>query len=165
MGRYSMVYSDTWTDGAFQEASDAEKLAFIYAITSPMGNQAGFYRLPPSYVGLSLGKEKDEALGILSSLSKRNLIRYDAKTETVLIPNYLKYNTAKSMNQYKGLNSCIRALPLSDLHIEFFHSLCRHCPDAVGYLDQKILTYVKAHFKNDGSAKGALIEAVLNIHT
>jgi len=165
MGRYSTVYSDLWTDEGFLNLGDKEKLAFIYAMTSPLGNQAGFYKLPPSYAGLALKTDDKETIEILTSLSAKQMIRYDKKTETILVPNYLKFNPAKSVNQYKGLNSCIKPLALSGLHVDFIHSVGKYCPDAIHYLDPKIVAYVKVHFKDDGSAKGALIGALLNIYS
>jgi hypothetical protein len=56
MDRYSNVHTRMWYAKDFKELDDEEKLLFIYLITSPHSNSAGYYRLPLGYVSSDLGK-------------------------------------------------------------------------------------------------------------
>ena len=45
------------------------------------------------------------------------------------MPNYLKYNVAKSPQQFKAMNSAIRTLSWSELFVEWMYYVLRYCGD------------------------------------
>ena len=66
-------------------------IIYFYILTNPSTNQAGFYRLVKDDVEYVLGKK-----GKAELLKGTPLYKYDEVNEVVWIPNYLKYNFAKS---------------------------------------------------------------------
>ena len=52
--RYVKVCPKFWTDDKVQPLSDDARLLFLYLMTSPHSNMAGFYWLPLGYIAEDL---------------------------------------------------------------------------------------------------------------
>jgi hypothetical protein len=163
MSRYSNIYSDIWLDDKFIALPDSEKLLFVYALTSPIGTYAGFYREPPEYIAGAIKKTREETLELLASLDKKNLVKYDTANNLLLIPNYLKYNTPKNQMQYKGINRTVDKLPLSELHIEFLYRLNKYAPESLEHISMKIKDYVRIKCEDSKDPHKAILFSKLKI--
>lgn len=163
MDRYANVHSDIWLDDKFIALPDSEKLLFLYALTSPIGNYAGFYREPIAYISSAIKKSREETLELLSSLDKNNIVKYDEDNSLVLVPNYLKYNTPHSASQLKGISRGISNLPLSELHTEFLFRLNKYAPFGIEYIPDRIKLYVKCKCEDDKEHKDPRKTVLLSI--
>lgn len=121
MGRFTIIDSSIWTDREFEQLDFDGKLLYFYVLSSPIGNMAGYYRLPIKQIvcDLEIPKERIEP----NLLSQKKLWKYDEKTSQILLPNYLKYNRIGGANQLKAINSSIRTLSFCELHIDFMKAL------------------------------------------
>ena len=138
MSRYSLITTDTWYDQEFLELSDTEKLVWFYLLTSPLSNQAGFFKLPPKYLRVALGEKAEAAL-----IQPSKLYKYDLATEQVLLLNYLKYNTAKSPQQLSGVRRDLRGLQPCPLFGDFILRAQRWCGEKVlEYMDKSFMTQI-----------------------
>ena len=137
MSRYSNITNEIWRDKEVRQLDPEQKLLYLYLLTSPQCNSAGLYRLSPDDV------THDLAEGYAQHLTEEiKLWRYDVESETVFLPNYLKYNTAKTALQYKGLNSSVRTLSWNPLIVHWLYAVNRYCGQkAFEYIEPSILRY------------------------
>lgn len=137
MSRRVWIDTGLWDD--LGEASNHAKLLWFYLLTSPLSNQAGFYKLNLRYLAIDLGSEFKDLL-----LEPTDLYIYDKDTELVLIPNYLKYNVAKSPQQLRGVANSVRSNSMCPLWVDYMFALNKYCgKDSLTYYDERILKQVK----------------------
>ena len=103
-------------------------MLFVYLLTSPHSNSAGYYRLPLLYASHDLGKGSERVSEGLRNLSERGFIAYDEGLEVVLIRNFLKYNQIQNQNQAKGTAKVASSMPDGPLLLEFLE-----CVEAFAY--------------------------------
>lgn len=138
MSRYTNISTDIWKDPDFRVMPYDAKLLYIYLLTSSDSNIAGMYRLPEEDIERNVGKS-----ALTEFRNGQKFWKYDKRTETILIPNYLKYNTVRSAPQFKALNNAIRSLSWSDLFVDWTYYVIRYCGDnALAYIEKTILRYV-----------------------
>ena len=71
-GRYIKVVTKIWTDEKVRKLSDQGQKLFIYILTSPHSNMAGYYRLPKPYIHYDLkwsAKQLDKPFNKLLNIS------------------------------------------------------------------------------------------------
>ncbi len=136
MDRYSNVHTRMWYAKDFKALDDEDKLLFIYLITSPHSNSAGYYRLPLGYAAHDLGKSSERVSKGFRSLSESGFIAYDEDSEVVLVRNYLRYNPIQNINQAKGTARVASAVPDSPLLGRFLTCVEEHAPQHMGYFEE-----------------------------
>lgn len=120
--RYSALVDDRWRDEAFQSLDIYGRDMYYYLLSPPSGgNLAGLYRLLEQDVDRELG---EGACRLLYADTK--LWKYDSKNAVVFIPNYLKYNPARTDKQVCGLNNSVKGLPMTPLFVDFFFDFYRY---------------------------------------
>lgn len=124
MSRYTAISTDIWNDREFRKLTPTGKLLYFYILTNPSTNQAGFYRLVMDDVEYVLGKKGKEEL-----LKGTPLYKYDTVNEVVWIPNYLKYNVARSRAQISGVNHTVLTLPYCGLMVDFYINFMKFSGD------------------------------------
>lgn len=143
MSRYTNITTDIWKDPDFRTMSYSSKLLYLYLLTADSSNIAGMYRLCEDDILRNVGQEGLDAF-IEGNIEGNRLWKYDRKTETILLPNYLKYNVARSPQQFKAINSAIRTLSWSELFVDWTFYVFRYCGDkALGYIEDSIKRYVQ----------------------
>lgn len=124
--RYIRIATKFWQDEKVRELSDDGKLLYLYVLTSPHSNMAGYYVLPKPYVAYDLNwlpERLDKAFG---ELVQQGLIKYCEQSDVVLIPNFLKYNPMQNKNQAKGAARRVGELPTNTLRGDFLTVLERY---------------------------------------
>ena len=119
MARYTNIHTQMWFDDKFTALDDDDKLLFIYLLTSPHSNMAGYYRLPKRYVAADLGKGLERVTEGFQNLIEIGFISYDNNSQIVLIHNYLRYNQIQNNNQAKGAIKVVNELPKNNLLSKF----------------------------------------------
>lgn len=117
--RYIRIATKFWQDEKVRELSDDGKLLYLYVLTSPHSNMAGYYVLPKPYVAYDLNwlpERLDKAFG---ELFRKGLIKYCERSAVILIPNFLKYNPMQNKNQAKGAARRVAELPENTLTRDF----------------------------------------------
>lgn len=114
-GRYVKVATRFWTDEKIINMDPETKVLYLYCLSSPHSNMAGFYRLPKAYIQADLGLTKEQLDKGFNKLLDRGLIKYCERTSIILITNYFKYNTIQNKNQAKGAASRTSELPKNSL--------------------------------------------------
>lgn len=129
-GRYSQIYTKIWNDEKFRQLSPESQRLYLYVLTSPHSNMAGYYLLPKTYIErdmVTLPKGLDKPLG---ELLDKGLVRYDEGSSVILIPNYFRYNSLDNKNQKKGANTKAKELPDNNL-VKDFKEICKkYYPDS-----------------------------------
>lgn len=138
MSRYTAISTDIWNDREFRKLTPTGKLLYFYILTNPGTNQAGFYRLVMDDVEYVLGKK-----GKAELLKGTPLYKYDEVNEVVWIPNYLKYNAAKSKQQTAGVNRSVERLPYCDLMVDFYVNFLKYSGrEALKNVSESVREYV-----------------------
>lgn len=118
--RYIRIASKVWQDDKFRVLSDEAKILYLYVLTSPHSNMIGYYRLPKPYAAYDLQWLPERLNQRFAELLEVGLVKYCDKSDVVLIPNFLKYNTIQNPNQAKKAVSKLREIPANVLVDEFF---------------------------------------------
>ena len=117
--RYIRVASKFWQDEKVKALSDDARLLYLYVLTSPHSNMAGYYVLPKPYVAYDLNWSPERLDKAFTKLLDNRLILYCEQSDVILIPNFLKYNPIQNKNQAIGANRRILELPQNGLIDEF----------------------------------------------
>ena len=117
--RYVRVANKIWQDEKIKNLSDDAKLLYLYVLTSPHSNMAGYYVLPKPYVAYDLNWLPERLDKAFAELLRTGLIKYCEQSDVILIPNFLKYNPIQNKNQAIGANRRILELPQNGLIDEF----------------------------------------------
>jgi len=114
-GRYVRIATKFWSDEKVVELDTETKLLYLYFLSCPHSNMAGYYRLPKPYIIADL-KLSDKQLGKgFAKLLERGLVKYCDNSSIILIPNYFKYNSIQNINQAKGAAKRTSELPKNSL--------------------------------------------------
>ena len=114
-GRYVKVATRFWTDEKIINLDPETKVLYLYCLSSPHSNMAGFYRLPKAYIQADLGLSKEQLDKGFNKLLDKGLIKYCERSSIILITNYFKYNSIQNKNQAKGAASRTSELPKNSL--------------------------------------------------
>ena len=117
--RYIRVATKFWQDEKVRALGDDSKLLYLYVLTSPHSNMAGYYVLPKPYVAYDLNRLPERLDKAFSKLLHHGLIKYCKQSDVVLIPNFLKYNPMQNQNQAKGAARRVAELPSNTLRDDF----------------------------------------------
>lgn len=120
MSRYSYIYSQIWTDRKFSGLSEDDKVLFLYLLSSPHSNIAGYYRLPVTYAASDLGWAPERFEAGMERLKSCRMALYDTENAVVLVLNFLKYNRIQNEKQAKGALKQIMEAPPSHLIREMY---------------------------------------------
>jgi len=123
-GRYIKVVTKIWTDEKVRKLSDQGQKLFIYILTSPHSNMAGYYRLPKPYIHYDLKWSAEQLVKPFSKLLDISLIKYCEESSVVLIPKFFKYNPIQNKNQAKGAAKKTSELPKNCL-VTSYKKICK----------------------------------------
>ncbi|MCF8002529.1 MAG: DnaD domain protein [Halanaerobiales bacterium] len=123
-GRYIKIVTKIWTDEKISELSDQGQKLFIYILTSPHSNMAGYYRLPKPYIQYDLSWSDKLLDKPFSKLLDKSLIKYCEESSVVLIPKFFKYNSIQNKNQAKGAAKKTSELPKNCL-VTSYKRICK----------------------------------------
>lgn len=107
-----------WTDEKVKTLSDDGKILFLYVLTCQHRNILGLYLLPVPYGAFDLGWDNERFSKGLDELLNKGFIKYDFKTNILLVDNFLKYNPLENPNQVKGAIKALASLPKNGLETE-----------------------------------------------
>lgn len=138
MSRYVTVNTDMWNERMFRKMPRSSQDLYMYLFTCPESNQAGFFRLPAEDLEARRGKEA------LDDLIKGSpFYMYDAEYELVFLPQFLKYNAAKTTNQITGVNRVVAALDECDMMVDFYLAFLKYGgKKAVKMAEPRVKEYV-----------------------
>lgn len=125
--RYSRVASNFWTDKIYSTWTDQVKLASLYVTTCSHRHLEGIYTLPPEYACADLRWTSHSWKRALTVLETSNFVRWDPRTNILLIVDALRYQAPENDNQSDGAIRRIMDLPESPLIKEFCAIAWDHC--------------------------------------
>lgn len=122
---YSRVPGMYWPRTA--SWSDEVKLGGLFVLTCPHRTMEGIYRLPISYMAADLRWTVKKVSRVIASLTEEGFLRFDSKTNVMLIVDALKIQAPENENQAKSCLRRIANLPKTDLFAEFLLLAKQHC--------------------------------------
>ncbi len=123
--RYIRIATKFWQDEKARRLSDDAKLLYLYVLTSPHSNMAGYYVLPKPYVAYDLQWLPERLDKAFAELLHQGVIKYCETSDVVLIPNFFKYNPIQNKNQAIGAARRVAELPTNTLTKDFLEVLER----------------------------------------
>lgn len=123
--RYIRVANKFWQDEKVRKLSDDAKMLYLYVLTSPHSNMAGYYVLPKPYVAYDLKWLPERLDKAFAELLRTGLIKYCEQNDVVFIPNFFKYNPLQNKNQAIGAARRVSELPANTLQKDFFAAVKR----------------------------------------
>lgn len=107
--------------------SDEERVAAGYFMTSSHRTMEGIFLHPVGYASEDLRWPEKKVRKAIAFLTEKEFLRFDSTTNTMLIMDALKFQTAENENQAKACLRRIADLPKTELLLNF-HSLAKqHC--------------------------------------
>ncbi len=126
--RYYRVACHFWSDEKVVTWPDSMKLLALHLLTTRHRVLEGFFVLPPEYVAADMKWPLRRVKDMLAKLEAEGFIRFDQKTNLLLLRNAFKYQQPDSPNVQKAVISRVRNLPDSHELMNEFLSLARaHC--------------------------------------
>lgn len=123
--RYIRIATKFWQDEKARRLSDDAKLLYLYVLTSPHSNMAGYYVLPKPYVAYDLKWLPERLDKAFNELLHQGVIKYCETSDVVLIPNFFKYNPIQNRNQAVGVAKRVSELPANTLQKDFLAAVKR----------------------------------------
>lgn len=125
--RYSRVSGRFWTDEKSSRWNDRIKLAALYILTCPHRSTEGIFKLPPQYACADLQWSMKSWNSALTFLQEEGFLKWDSRTNVVLIVNALRYQAPENPNQSESAIRRIKDLPETPLLKEFCALAIDHC--------------------------------------
>ena len=123
--RYIRIATKFWQDEKARRLSDDAKLLYLYVLTSPHSNMAGYYVLPKPYVVYDLQWLPERLDKAFNELLRMGIIKYCEQNDVVFIPNFFKYNPIQNRNQAVGVARRVSELPANTLQKDFLAAVKR----------------------------------------
>lgn len=125
--RYSRVSTRFWTDEQSSGWSDRVKLAALYVLTCSHRHLEGIFKLPPQYACADLHWTMKTWKRALTILQESGFLKWDSRTNVVLIVNALRYQAPENPNQSKAALRRIKDIPDTPLLQDFCSLALDHC--------------------------------------
>lgn len=125
--RYSRISTRFWIDERSACWSDNIKLSSLYFMTCAHRTLEGIFLLPLPYASADLRWTPKKVSKAIAFLTEESFLRFDSKTNTMLIRNALRYQAPENENQAKSCLRRIANLPKTDLLLEFLLLAKQHC--------------------------------------
>jgi hypothetical protein len=125
--RYSRIPSHLWTDEEFSRLSDRAKLGTMYVLSCPHRCLEGIFKLPPHYAIADLGWTMKTWNSVLTILQESGFLKWDSRTNVMLIVNALRYQSPENPNQIASTLQRISNLPDTPLLHDFYELALEHC--------------------------------------
>jgi hypothetical protein len=111
MRKFSRLSPLLWESARFKElASDSERFAFLYLLSSKHHSVSGVFHLPDAYAAADLGWDIKQYLRARHALVAARLIQADENTQEVLIERWLKHCPPQNGKHLAGIEKEIGAL-------------------------------------------------------
>ena len=117
MARYTRVKCRLWHDEKVRALTEDGRMCFFYVLTSPHSNMLGMYVLAPGYAAEDLQWPVERFRKAFAELLDKQLVKHDAKTNLVLIRNYLEHNPLENGKQVIAALKVLEELPTSPLFV------------------------------------------------
>lgn len=120
---YTLIDSAFWTDQLIRKLPEDARFLMLYYLTTPSRNLIGFFIEPEPMATYRLGWTTERYRAARQILVECERIAVDEAEDLILIPNFLKWNTMKSINCVKSAVRKFRELPASQIFKQFYTSL------------------------------------------
>ena len=115
MRDFSKINPSVWTSKRFTSLDDDGKLFYLYALTSPLSNSCGCYRLPYGYIMEDVGWDRTRIDTVCHTVSQTGLISYDRTEFVILIDRWYEYNPPNNPKHCLRVISELKSVPECDL--------------------------------------------------
>ncbi len=125
--RYRAIHCLIWNDDKFPFMSDHGKLVFFHLLTTPFSTPFGCFKAgKASLLEESRIDPKGFAKGFAEGLEK-GMFKYDERTLTIFLPNFLKHNKPPNPNVVKKWSKVFREIPDGPLRDENYFAISECC--------------------------------------
>lgn len=114
------INAHVWHDDRLRKLSKEGVIAYMYLLTSPHSNMAGFYVLPLEYMAYDLNWTAKVCEEVLDELVSHWLIKRDSHKNVVLVLDHMKNNPVGGPQQLKGIVNILKEMPSTHLMNNFY---------------------------------------------
>lgn len=114
------INAHVWHDERLRKLSKESVIAYMYLLTSPHSNMAGFYVLPLEYMAYDLNWTLKTCNEALSELESHWLIKHDDHKKVVLILDHMKHNPVGGPTHLKCIINILKEIPSTSLMADFY---------------------------------------------
>ena len=124
MRDFSKVSPVLWGSERFTSLpSDDARYLYLFLLTSEHQNSAGLYKLKDEYAVADLRWGLERYQKARQELVTADLIRFDARTNMVLITRWFKHNAPMNESHFRGVVKVIERLGCEAFQEEALHAL------------------------------------------
>lgn len=123
MSRYRNIHCLIWNDDKFPFASDECQLVFFHLITTPFSSPFGLYKASIEALAAEKRWPVKAYREAFAEAFEKGFVKYDERTQVILLPHFLKYNPPGNPNVLKSWGKQFQEIPASPLKSEFYEEL------------------------------------------
>lgn len=113
--KMATINRSVWMDKRFGRIGLIGRLTYMYLLTAPSGDFAGFFRFPVKFISADLKIGEDDVISAMDELINTGLVEYDQENELLFVPAIIDATPIKTKNHMKGLLAGVDSLPNSIL--------------------------------------------------
>lgn len=98
MANYFPVYKQIWTSTKFDKLNAAEKLIFLYLLTSPTTQNTGIFKILPKQIACDCALDIKTVVASIDNMSKVGVIEYWEEEKLFYIYNMFKFTRGTIKN-------------------------------------------------------------------
>lgn len=114
------INAHIWHDERLRKLSKEGVIAYMYLMTSPHSNMAGFYVLPLEYMAYDLNWTPKVCDEVLCELESHWFIKRDSYNKVILILDHLRHNPVGGPSHFKCVVNILKEMPPTSLMSDFY---------------------------------------------
>lgn len=124
MRDFSKVSPTVWRSRKYRSLPNTEaRHVYLYLLTCPHGNSAGCFDLHPMYACADLVMTEIQYANCIETLVSAGLIEWDGDENTVLITNWLEFNSPANAKHAAGVLNQLSQASSARLKLKVFQEL------------------------------------------
>ena len=117
MAKYRKVSTVIQNDEKFRKLTDDAKLIFYTVLTHQHMTSVGAMRMTIAGLADELGWKHERVWVTVAERFPNGMLRYDKKSSTILLPNFMKHNAPDNQNAVKAWVHAIEMIPEGKLKL------------------------------------------------
>jgi hypothetical protein len=136
--RYHKVYCRLWLSHDFRTATDDQRLATVYVLTSRHRTSEGLFLLPMPLAAHELGWPIDRTRAAFELLERAHFVAVDNETDVIWLVNAVAWNQPRGPKQLQGAVNTLAEVPETFLRPHYLRKCRVDCPDLAAAIQAQL---------------------------